>query len=154
MTIYDNKLLFRESNMSNFELDPRLSNDCLILGKLNLSLLLLMNNSLVPWFILVPETTKTEMTDLSQTDQASLLEEINLISDFVKDNFDSSKLNIAAIGNIVNQLHVHVVGRDTSDYCWPNVVWGTKEKEPYTDKRVQEIKAVLSEHLGDKFMVN
>jgi diadenosine tetraphosphate (Ap4A) HIT family hydrolase len=103
--------------MNNFELDPRLTNDCLVLGKLNLSLLLLMNNSLVPWFILVPQTSETEVTDLPQPSQAILLEEINLISTFVKTNFQISKLNIAAIGNFVSQLHVHVVGRDPSDYC-------------------------------------
>ena len=99
--------------MDNFELDPRLANGCLVLGKLNISLLLLVNNSLLPWFILVPKTSVTEMTDLSPSDQASLLEEINLLSAFVKGNFNISKLNIAAIGNIVSQLHIHIVGR------WP-----------------------------------
>ena len=74
--------------MNNFELDTRLAEDFLVLGRLDLSLLLLMNNSLVPWFILVPNTTKTEMTDLSQTDQDTLLKEINLVSSFVKANFD------------------------------------------------------------------
>jgi len=136
--------------MHNFQLDTRLANDCHILGKLDISLLLLMNNSLVPWFILVPETDETEITDLSKTDQEILLKEINLISDFVKDNFDVPKLNIAAIGNIVSQLHIHIVGRSPSDYCWPNVVWGTKEKEPYTDERVKEITALLTKQLGDQ----
>jgi len=136
--------------MHNIQLDTRLANDCHILGKLDISLLLLMNNSLVPWFILVPETDETEITDLSKTDQEILLKEINLISDFVKDNFDVPKLNIAAIGNIVSQLHIHIVGRSPSDYCWPNVVWGTKEKEPYTDERVKEITALLTKQLGDQ----
>jgi diadenosine tetraphosphate (Ap4A) HIT family hydrolase len=111
-----------------------------------------MNNSLVPWFILVPQTAETEMTDLSLSDQAGLLKEINLVSAFMKTNFQISKLNIAAIGNIVSQLHVHVVGRDPSDYCWPNVVWGTKEREAYTDERVKEITAALSKQLGNKFV--
>lgn len=137
--------------MPNFQLDSRLANDCHILGKLDISLLLLMDNSLAPWFILVPETCETEITDLSKSDQSTLLEEINLISSFVKDNFKSSKLNIAAIGNIVNQLHVHVVGRNSSDYCWPNVVWGTKEKEHYTKEQVINIKTELSHHLGNNF---
>ncbi len=136
--------------MYNIELDPRLAKDCHILGKLDISLLLLMNNSLAPWFILVPETTKSEMTDLSQADQEILLKEINLISGFVKGNFDVQKLNIAAIGNIVSQLHIHIVGRSPSDYCWPNVVWGAKEKEPYTNQRVKEITALLTKQLGDQ----
>ncbi len=136
--------------MRNFVLDSRLANDCYVLGKLDLCLLLLMNNSLVPWFILVPESPETDMTDLSKTDQSILLKEINLIAGFVKGNFDIPKLNIAAIGNIVNQLHIHIVGRSPSDYCWPNVVWGTKEKEPYTDERVKEITELLSEQIGNQ----
>ena len=136
--------------MHNFQLDTRLADDCHILGKLDISRLLLMNNSLVPWFILVPETDEMEITDLSKTDQEILLKEINLISGFVKDNFDVPKLNTAAIGNIVSQLHIHIVGRSPSDYCWPNVVWGTKEKEPYTDERVKGITALLTKQLGDQ----
>jgi len=136
--------------MHNFQLDTRLADDCHILGKLDISQLLLMNNSLVPWFILVPETDEMEITDLSKTDQEILLKEINLISSFVKDNFDVPKLNTAAIGNIVSQLHIHIVGRSPSDYCWPNVVWGTKEKEPYTDERVKGITALLTKQLGDQ----
>ena len=138
--------------MNDFELDARLANDCLILGKLNTSLLLLMNNSLVPWFILVPQTSETELTDLSPADQAGLLEQINLLSAFIKGYFEISKLNIAAIGNIVSQLHVHVVGRDPSDFCWPNVVWGTSERKPYTTERVSEITTALCEQFGDKFI--
>lgn len=137
--------------MDNFKLDSRLENDCLLVGQLRLSLLLLVNNSLLPWFILVPKTDVTEITDLSPTKQAVLLEEINLISSFVKGNFDVSKLNIAAIGNIVSQLHIHVVGRDPSDYCWPNVVWGADEREPYTAERIDEICAAAKNQMSDKF---
>jgi diadenosine tetraphosphate (Ap4A) HIT family hydrolase len=136
--------------MDNFELDSRLAKDCLVLGEVNISLLLLVNNSLLPWFILVPKTSEREVTDLSSIEQASLLEEINHLAAFVKDNFEVSKLNIAAIGNIVSQLHVHVIGRDPSDFCWPDVVWGTSERKPYSDLRVEEITTALKEHLGDK----
>ncbi len=137
--------------MNNFKLDPRLANVCLVLGNLNLSLILLMNNSLLPWFILVPQTPETEIIDLPPADQTTLQAETNLLSHFVKNNFQITKLNIAAIGNIVSQLHVHVVGRDPSDYCWPNVVWGTQQREAYTGERIKEITAALSEQLGDKF---
>lgn len=137
--------------MDDFEIDSRLASDCLVLGKLNISLLLLVNNSLLPWFILLPQTSVKEVTDLSASKQADLLAEINLLSVFVKANFNISKLNIAAIGNIVSQLHIHVVGRDPSDYCWPNVVWGTNEREPYSDQRLDEIITALSEQLGDKY---
>ena len=136
---------------NKFELNAQLANDCIILGKLDLSLILLMNNSLVPWLILVPDTTMIEMTDLPHTDQDALLKEINLISGFMKDNFEISKLNIASIGNIVNQLHVHIVGRDPSDYCWPNVVWGTRDKEPYSNEQALNINTALEEQLGSQF---
>lgn len=137
--------------MDTFKLDPRLANDCLVLGELHTSLLLMMNNALVPWFILVPRTSETEITDLPPADQALILEEINLMSGFVKDNFPVSKMNIAAIGNIVSQLHIHVVGREVTDFCWPNVVWGTKEKESYRKEKIAEIRTALIEQLGNHF---
>ena len=139
--------------MSDFELDTRLKNDCFVLGELELCQLLLMNNALVPWFILVPKTTKIEIMDLTQSDQATLLQEINLVSPYLKNHFNISKLNIAAIGNIVNQLHIHIVGRHPEDYCWPNVVWGTREKEPYADNQVTEIKNSLGNYIGSKLRV-
>jgi len=110
-----------------------------------------MNNALVQWLILVPCTSKTEITDLPAEDQASLLEEINILSGFIKSNFEITKLNIASIGNIVSQLHVHVVGRHPSDYCWPGVVWGVQEKKMYTNEQVNEIILALREQLGDNF---
>ena len=122
--------------MEQFSLAPRLAADCIVLGEMRLSRLLLLNNSLIPWFILVPRRDAVELFELESEDQLALLEEINLLSRFVKDHFDSEKLNVAAIGNIVKQMHIHVVGRKTTDYCWPNVVWGTREKEPYTTAEV------------------
>lgn len=135
----------------DIELDSRLTNDCIVLGKLDISLLLLMDNSLIPWFILVPETDKTELIDLSHPDQARLLKEINLISSFTRTHFHCTKLNIGAIGNIVSQLHIHIVGRDSSDFCWPGVVWGTKEKQSYRDNQVKEITDHLKTFLGEQF---
>ena len=140
--------------MTSFELDSRLANDCFELGALNSSLLLLMNNSLLPWFILVPKTAETEIIDLAQAEQLELQDAINLLGSFVKTHFSISKLNIAAIGNIVSQLHIHVVGRTPSDYCWPNVVWGTTEKKSYTEERVNDITELLKIHLGNNFHVS
>jgi len=137
--------------MDSFELDHRLANDCIVMGELDISLLLLMNNSLVPWFIIVPKSTKTDVTDLSRSEQYKLQDEIYLVADYIKSNFNCSKLNIAAIGNIVNQLHIHVVGRNPTDYCWPKVVWGTTESTPYTEQRINDIIVTLKEQLGNKF---
>ena len=137
--------------MNQFVLDAQLKKDCIVLGKLGSSSLLMMNNSLVPWFILVPHTSKIEFTDLPKLEQMELLEEIDLLSSFIKNNFNITKLNTAAIGNIVSQLHIHVVGRNPADYCWPNVVWGTKEREAYNAERINEIVKSLHEQLSDKY---
>jgi len=129
--------------MNTFTLDPRLANDCIVLGEMKLSLLLLMKNALVPWFILVPRRSPTEIFELDQEDQQALLEEINLLSGFVKGLPGVEKLNVAAIGNIVKQLHVHVIGRNSKDFCWPNAVWGKTEKKPYTDEEIRAIRDSL-----------
>jgi diadenosine tetraphosphate (Ap4A) HIT family hydrolase len=130
-----------------FELDERLQNDSIVLGESDHSLLLLMNNALVPWFILVPKTMVTELHDLDPATRAAVLDEVQQLSIFVKQQFPVDKLNVAAIGNVVSQLHVHVVGRHEQDYCWPSVVWGQSEKIPYTDEDIETIKVKLAEAL-------
>ncbi len=134
-------------DVNGFELDARLAGDCLILGELDCSLLLLMNNSLVPWFILVPVTKATEIYQMQKEQQLQLLKEIDLLSDFINSEFAIEKLNVAAIGNIVRQLHVHIVGRHSSDYCWPGVVWGSQQSESYSDAEIKRIKASLKTRL-------
>ena len=114
-----------------FPLDERLANDCHKLASLPLCELLLMNNALIPWLILVPRREATELHQLPLPDQQTLLEEINLISRFMEKNFMPDKLNVAAIGNIVRQMHIHLVARKESDFCWPGVVWGTSQREAY-----------------------
>jgi diadenosine tetraphosphate (Ap4A) HIT family hydrolase len=137
--------------MKNFQLDKRLAKDCLVLGELDISLVLLMNNALLPWFILVPQVTVLEICDLDKDAQLVLYSEINEISNFVKAELDVEKLNVAAIGNIVKQLHVHIVGRKQSDYCWPNVVWGTNQKVCYSDEEVRKLVELLETRLGSIF---
>ncbi|MCK4951218.1 MAG: HIT family protein [Gammaproteobacteria bacterium] len=130
--------------MVKFVLDPRLEADCIRLGELELSLVLLMNSSLVPWFILVPKVEENEICLLTAEQQNTLYKEINILSEFVCDSFETDKLNIGTIGNIVNQLHVHVVGRRKDDYCWPGVVWGEKEKRPYSASEIENIRILAS----------
>ena len=135
------------ADVDGFELDARLAGDCMVLGKLDCSQLLLMNNALAPWFILVPATQATEIYQLPRKQQLQLLEEINLLSDYINNEFSIEKLNVAVIGNIVRQLHVHIVGRHSSDYCWPGVVWGAQQSEPYSDVEIKRIKASLKSRL-------
>ena len=113
-----------EENQPAFVLDERLSQDCHQLADLSFCRLLLMNNALLPWFILVPKVDKTELHELTEAQQLALMKEIDLISRFAQQHFTPEKLNVAAIGNIVRQMHVHIVARETDDICWPGVVWG------------------------------
>ena len=139
---------------SDFKLDPQLANDCFVLGRLKTSQLLLLNNSLVPWFILVPDTMATEIYELPHDQQLELLDEINIISNHLKQNFVVDKLNVAAIGNIVKQMHIHIVARHVDDFCWPNVVWGAEGKQAYTNEDVEIIKKQFTSKLAGFFTSN
>ena len=138
--------------MSDFVLDKKLVEDTFELGCLNGQLLLLMNNALVPWFILVPMTSKTEICELDEHDQTILYRNINLLSQHVLQQFDVSKINVGAIGNVVKQLHVHIIGRNENDYCWPDVVWGRQEREQYDEDQVNEIIENLVRGRGNDFV--
>ena len=137
--------------MNNFEIDERLKNDCHLLGRIANCHLLLMNNSLVPWFILVPETEQTEWYLLEDEVQASVTDAINWMSEYINTRYQPDKLNVAAIGNIVKQMHIHIVGRFETDYCWPGVVWGAEGKQAYSAGQVQVIKSELIDNLEDLF---
>ena len=104
---------------------------------------MLMDNSLLPWFVIVPKENVTEIYELTHEKQLEILDLINKMSVFVNEHFNIDKLNIAAIGNIVSQLHIHLVGRRRDDYCWPGVVWGVAQKEAYIKEEVSRIKTLL-----------
>jgi diadenosine tetraphosphate (Ap4A) HIT family hydrolase len=115
-----------------FELDARLAADTYGLGRLALSRVLLMNDARFPWLILVPERAgMAELIELSATDRAALLGEIVAASEALKHLYSPDKLNVAALGNMVRQLHAHVIARFHSDAAWPKPVWGVGTAEPY-----------------------
>jgi diadenosine tetraphosphate (Ap4A) HIT family hydrolase len=124
---------------ADFTLDERLARDCHTLADLGLSRLLLMNNALLPWFILVPRVEAVELHELAPAQQSQLLEEINLLSRFLRLYFSPDKLNIAAIGNIVRQMHIHLVARRRDDFCWPGVVWGETRRMAYDQPSLDRI---------------
>lgn len=134
-----------------FALHPKLEQDSHRLGKIDNSMLLLSRNAHFPWFLLVPETTEIELHKLVQEQQLQVLEQVNLISQHLEDHYPVDKLNIACIGNIVPQLHIHIVGRSHRDICWPGVVWGVKEHKEYAESDVSSIKQKLKQALGKKF---
>jgi diadenosine tetraphosphate (Ap4A) HIT family hydrolase len=106
--------------MSDFALDPTLDADTLPLGRLALCRVLLMNDARFPWLILVPERAgAVELIDLDGADRVLLMEEIAVASRALKRTYDPDKINVAALGNRVRQLHVHVIARFVSDAAWP-----------------------------------
>ncbi|MGI9284266.1 MAG: HIT domain-containing protein [Pseudomonadales bacterium] len=111
-----------------------------------MSRLLLMNNALLPWFILVPRVSVTEIYQLQAEEQQLLLQEINALSAFAETTFNADKLNIGAIGNIVSQLHIHVVARKKTDCCWPGVVWGVEQREEYTEEALVMLRDQVQLH--------
>ncbi|WP_414830543.1 HIT domain-containing protein [Alteromonas sp. H39] len=132
-----------------FKLDERLANDTCRVGLLPLCEVLLMNDSQFPWVILVPRREgMTEILDLHQDEQAQLWEESRQVSIALRDLFQPDKLNIAALGNVVSQLHLHHVARYTTDVAWPAPVWGRQPAVPYTQDRMVTLCQQLAEKLG------
>ncbi len=118
-----------------FELDPRLAADSIFIADGPLSQLRLMDDARFPWLILVPRVHgATEWVDLDGASQRLLLAELNQASALLRARYNNlTKLNIGALGNIVRQLHVHVVGRREGDAAWPGPVWGSGPRQPYAD---------------------
>ena len=117
---------------ADFALDPRLDADTIPIGDLPLSSVLLLNDARFPWFVLVPRRPGlSEITDLSEEDSAVLMGEIRIAARVMLDLSKPDKVNLGALGNVVPQLHVHVVGRFRSDPAWPGPVWGHGARTPY-----------------------
>ncbi len=109
-----------------FSINKQLLNDTHYLVEKNGFHLLLHKNASIPWVIIVPETDVTEVFDLPEAAQQRLNKIIQQVAHYIRQEFASTKMNVAAIGNIVSQLHVHVIGRKNDDACWPDVVWGNE----------------------------
>ena len=129
-----------------FVLDARLAADTHAIGDLQLSELRLMDDARFPWLILVPRIAGArDLIDLDEGDQRSLLAEINLVGRALETLLRPDKLNIAALGNVVPQLHVHVIARFVVDAAWPQPVWGRGERIAYADaERESRIAALRS----------
>jgi diadenosine tetraphosphate (Ap4A) HIT family hydrolase len=131
-----------------FVLDARLAADTVAIAALPLCAVRLMNDRRYPWIILVPERAGArEIVDLDAGDRGRLIDEIALVSTVMRDEFQPAKLNVAALGNVVAQLHVHVIARFTDDDAWPKPIWGTPAV-PYEAealaRRVETLRARLA----------
>lgn len=137
--------------MSEFKLDQRLAQDCYYLGESDISILLLSKNADYPWFILVPKTAHTELYQLEPELQQSLLAQINLISAFIDELYQPTKLNVAAIGNVVKQMHIHLVARYQDDPTWPGVVWGASANSSYSQDQIANVRQQVQDALAAHF---
>ena len=134
--------------MSPFELDPRLAADSIFVADGPLSQLRLMDDERFPWLVLVPRVAGTdELIDLDDDSRQLLLAEIRHAGNLLRACAPCDKLNIGALGNIVRQLHVHIVARTDSDAAWPGPVWGAGSRERYQpqsrERRLDRLKAGL-----------
>ena len=132
-----------------FELDERLRTDCAEVGQLVLCKVLLMKDANYPWVILVPmREGVSEIYELDDLDQEQLIWESTYVSKTMAKLFDADKMNIAALGNVVSQLHIHHVVRRTNDPAWPNPVWGTVPPRGYTrdglQQRVEDMRKAMT----------
>lgn len=135
-----------------FVVDPRLQQDTLPVGDFPLCRLLLMNDANYPWFILVPRREEvSELFQLDALDQQALWQEATMLAETLKDAFGADKMNIATLGNMVSQLHMHVIARRRDDPAWPAPVWGRLPAQPYGDEQVLAIKDRLRLVLAENF---
>lgn len=131
--------------MPQFQLHQQLAADTVHIRDLPASALLLMNDSRFLWLILVPRAPGlVELTDLSDADRLQVWHEIDIVARILKAEFRADKLNVAALGNVVPQLHIHIIARQHNDAAWPRPVWGVGAVEPYALDRVDALLAALN----------
>ena len=133
----------------DWHLHPQLADDTHPVASWPLCELRLMDDANHPWLILVPRVVEAvELIDLSNAQQAELMREIGVASRVLQAVFKPHKLNVAALGNLVPQLHVHVIARFQDDIAWPRPVWGTAAAKPYTEealvRRIEALRAALA----------
>jgi len=121
------------------EIHPQLQQDCVVIGRFPLCHLLLMKDANYPWFILVPDRDGiSEIFELSAQDQQQLMRESSQLAEILAAKFKADKINIAALGNVVPQLHVHHVVRYRNDIAWPAPIWGAVPAKSYVASELSE----------------
>jgi diadenosine tetraphosphate (Ap4A) HIT family hydrolase len=132
-----------------FDLHPTLARDTVEVTRLPLCRVLLMRDKRFPWLILVPERAAVrELHELPPEDRARLIEEVARVGETLERLFQPDKLNAGALGNIVPQLHVHVVARFANDAAWPGPVWGSGAAVPYPQDELEELRERLASALA------
>lgn len=133
-----------------FTLHEQLAKDCTIIGELPQCKLLMMNDANYPWCVLVPmRPNLREWYELDETDQQQLLAETNALAKYLQKNTGAKKMNIGALGNMVQQLHVHVIARFENDAAWPAPVWGKVPAQPYSDTELEKMRVLLKQFIAE-----
>jgi diadenosine tetraphosphate (Ap4A) HIT family hydrolase len=136
--------------MPTFALHPQFAADTIDLGQLPLCRVLLMNDANYPWLILVPQRPNLrEIFELDETDQQQLMRESSLVARSMSDLFKADKINIAALGNRVPQLHIHHIARYLTDPTWPASVFGAHPARVYPSTILTQRRAALQSRLGE-----
>ena len=132
----------------SFQLDPQLKHDCILIGDLTLCRVLLVNDAQYPWLILVPRVADiSEIHQLNQNHQQQLIHESGMLSESMAMHFEADNVNLANLGNIVSQLHIHLIARFRHDPAWPGPVWGHAPAVAYNplqlESRQREMRAMM-----------
>ena len=150
-----NRRLSHSANLTSIQagntinIHPQLQNDCQLVGRFPLNHLLLMLDANYPWFILVPDRENIrEIYQLDENDQRQLIAESTVLSRAISEQFGADKLNIAALGNLVPQLHIHHIVRYTDDAAWPAPVWGRHPAKPYSEDQREQLICQLHQSLS------
>lgn len=140
----------------NYHLHPQLEKDCFKVGRLPLCQVLMMNDRQYPWFILVPQRADVrEVFELSKQEQQMLWHEVAWLGEHLMTTYQGEKLNIGALGNMVPQLHVHVIVRDQYDAAWPAPVWGKSPAKAFrvedAAQRIARVETLLTKYVPPTF---
>ncbi|QFI37213.1 HIT domain-containing protein [Moritella marina ATCC 15381] len=139
--------------MTQFILHPQLAADTTLVGEFPLCQVLLAKDGNFPWLILVPKINDiSEFHELTNEQQIQFLSESNAVSILLKDGLNADKINIAALGNMVPQLHIHHVARFKEDACWPKPIWGQLPAVPRTEQQTLLLTTLISNKLGSDFI--
>jgi diadenosine tetraphosphate (Ap4A) HIT family hydrolase len=134
--------------MKQFFVDPELEINSFFIADLMLSRLYVKNDKDNPWFVLIPRKIKAvELVDLTHEELCVLMEELTIVSEFLKSHYQPKKLNIGALGNIVNQLHIHIIARYENDRAWPQALWGSTPSTFFEQVELENIKSNFLEFL-------
>ena len=134
-------------NFDGWSLHPQLERDTIFLGDMALSRVLIIKDANYPWLLLVPRRTAIEIIDLDEVEQAQLMVEISRVGRALKEVTQCDKLNIAALGNAVPQLHVHLIARRKTDAAWPKPVWGAAEPLSHDTAELHRFMNAMSKKL-------